>query len=495
MTHTLSDTLLQQLSEFVAEQMGLNFPRERWSDLQRGMLSALRESDLKDPESLMQSFLSQSLTKTQMEVLVSHLTVGETYFFREPETFQILKEEILPELMRSRWQNGKSLRIWSAGCSTGEEPYAIALLLTEMIPDLQNWNLTLLATDINTGSLRKAAEGSYTEWSFRGTEESIKKKYFKRKAGRYEILPSIKRLVTFSYLNLAADTYPSVLNNTNSMDIIFCRNVLMYFRPEWMKKVIQKLNLSLAEDGWLIVSPYEVSTDLFSQFTAISLLGRTLYKKEEATRKLKDASFKVQVPSDKFQEASFKMQDVGSKWKKPPIPETRPLPSDIYEEALSLYRQGCYGEALDKIRALLSQNHRHVKAIALMSRTLANQGKLSEALQWCERAIAADKLNPRFHYLLATIEQERGQIEEAISALKRTLYLNQNFVMAHVGLGRLAQRQGKTHESQRCFRNALSLLRASDQEEIPPEAEGMTAGRLIEIIQTTQGMMKVKGER
>jgi chemotaxis protein methyltransferase CheR len=130
-----------------------------------------------------------------------------------------------------------------------------------------------------------------------------------------------------------------------------------------------------------------------------------------------------------------------------------------------------------------------------MSRTLANQGKLSEALQWCERAIAVDKLNPRFHYLLATIEQERGRIEEAISALKRTLYLDQNFVMAHVGLGRLAQRQGKTHESQRCFQNALSLLTASNQEEIPPEAEGMTAGRLIEIIQTTQGMMKVKGEK
>jgi chemotaxis protein methyltransferase CheR len=119
-----------------------------------------------------------------------------------------------------------------------------------------------------------------------------------------------------------------------------------------------------------------------------------------------------------------------------------------------------------------------------MARTYANQGKLSEALQWCERAIAADKVNPRFHYLLATIEQERGQIEEAISALKRTLYLDQNFVMAHVGLGRLAQRQGKTHESQRCFQNALSLLTASNQEEILPEAEGMTAGRLADMIKS-----------
>lgn len=160
----LPDALLSRLSDFLEAQMGLHFPRARWRDLERGIAAASRESGYAQAEAYIQWLLSAPLTRTQIEGLASHLTVGETYFFREKRSLDILEQQILPELLRARAQTEKHLRIWSAGCCTGEEPYSIAMLLDRLIPDSENWNLTILATDINPRFLRKAVQGIYGTW-------------------------------------------------------------------------------------------------------------------------------------------------------------------------------------------------------------------------------------------------------------------------------------------------------------------------------------------
>lgn len=169
MRRTLPSLLLSGLSDFVASRMGLHFPKERWRDLEREVTAAARDLDLPDAESCAHWLLSRTLTQSQTEILASHLTVGETYFFREKKSFEILEQHILPELLRSRRGAEQRLRIWSAGCCTGEEPYSVAMLLERLIPDPEAWHVTLLATDINPRFLRKAAEGVYSEWSFRET--------------------------------------------------------------------------------------------------------------------------------------------------------------------------------------------------------------------------------------------------------------------------------------------------------------------------------------
>ena len=482
MNRPISDVLLSELSKFVALQMGLHFPKERWRDLERGICSATREFGFKDSESCIRWLTSSSLTRNQIEILASHLTVGETYFLREKKSFEVLEEHIFPELVRSRQNTEKRLRIWSAGCATGEEPYSIAILLNKMIPALKDWNITILATDINPRFLQKASAGVYSEWSFRDTPILIKERYFKRtKEGSFEILPSIRELVSFSYLNLAEDSYPALLNNTNAMDIIFCRNVLMYFAQERQRQVIQKLYRCLVDGGWLIVSPSEISHVLFAQFTTVNFQGATFYKKQ-----LTGVRDYVEVID---QQLEIKIQE--SKFMKQfePIPETELQKPDIrqpaidpYMDALTLFGQGRYAEAAEKIALLLSLKQDDATAMALLARVHANQGKLSEALEWCEKAIASDKLNPGSHYLLATILQERGRFEEAAISLKRVLYLDQNFVLAHFALGNLTRLQGKLRESEKHFHNALSLLSAYRQENILPESEGITAGRMTEII-------------
>jgi chemotaxis protein methyltransferase CheR len=485
MNHNLADPLLSQLSAFVTAQMGLHFPRARWRDLERGIGAAAREFGFHDAASCIQWLVSAPLTQTQIATLASHLTVGETYFFREPKTFARLEARILPELMHCRRGSEQRLRIWSAGCCTGEEPYSIAILLGKMIPDLPDWHLMILATDIHPRFLQKGAEGVYNEWSFRGIPRGIKERYFTRTKGDgWAILPHIKQMVTFSALNLADDTYPSLLNNTNAMDIIFCRNVLMYFTPEKAEEVIHKLYRALMPGGWLLVSPSETSHILFAQFETVNFPDVILYRKPQigATETGRVGEWELRLPGSPLggiADASFPAAE-----EQPKIEASHVAP---YPAAAKLYEQGHAAEAAESLGASRSENPADTQALAELARVYANQGQLAAALVWCEKAVAADKLNPGSHYLLATILQERGQTTESMQSLKRALYLDQHFVLAHFALGTLTRRQGRLKESHKHFANALALLSAYGQDEILPESEGMTAGRLREIIRSTGG--------
>jgi chemotaxis protein methyltransferase CheR len=497
MTDFISETLLSPLSEFVAARMGLHFPKERWRDLTRGIHSAAQEFDFKDAESCARWLLSSPLTQGQIETLAHHLTIGETYFFREEKALEAITGRILPDLIRSRRESEQYLRIWSAGCSTGEEAYSVAILLDRLFAHVKGWQLTILATDINTHALQKASTGVYSEWSFRGTPAWVKENYFERQKGdRYEVLPRIKRMVKFSYLNLAEDAYPALLSNTNAMDIILCRNVLMYFTREQAQKVVNKFFPSLVTGGWLVVNPSELSTELFSEFTSVNFPGAILYQKEDAELHLKTVFGGEQDNESAILAQPFFGLTVGTEMEEAPSPESsgilslevdarRETPASAptwYRDASAFYEQGRYREAVAMLQELVSSGQADIAAYALLGRAYANQGQLDEALEWCEKAIAIDKTDARSHYLRATILQELNRAEEATGSLRRALFLDQHFVLAHFALGNLTRQQGKHKESERHLTNALALLRASGQEDKLPESEGMTAGRLVEII-------------
>ena len=461
------DMLLSSLSDFLAAQMGLQFPRERWSDLERGIAAAAAEFGIVDLDSCIRSLMATPLTQNQVEILASHLTVGETYFFREKRSFEVLEEHILPELLRTRGAAESPLRIWSAGCCTGEEPYSIAMLLDRLIPDAAARNVTILATDINPRFVRKAAEGVYGAWSFRETPDWIRERYFKRrKDGRFEIKPQIRKRVTFSYLNLAGDVYPSLWNNTNAMDVIFCRNVLMYFGAEQAAQAVAKLRRSLVDGGWLITSPAETSGRLFSAFTTVEFPGVFFY------RRTAGGAPRTVVAGNR-------------------VPEFNVAPKSLHPEGLTAFPESVLPEdpQPEPVRvhetesvAIHEQKPDESEAPRRKARACADQGKLGEAIEWCEKAIAADRLDPASYYLLATIQQEQGQGDAAVQSLKRALYLDPEFVLAHFGLGNLCLSQGRHRDAQRHFGNALALLQDRPHAEILPESDGLTAGRLLEII-------------
>ena len=493
-----------RFSDFIAEAIGLHFPPERWSDLQRGLAGAAQEFGCSDVGACVDWLLASPLTKVQLQVLASHLTVGETYFFREKKTFDALAESVLPELIRSRRNREQRLRIWSAACCTGEEPYSLAILLHQLIPDLTDWRVTILATDINGRFLQKATSGVYGEWSFRETPGWLKDQYFQRAAnGRYTILPEIKKLVTFAHINLVEDVFPSLATDTNAMDMIFCRNVLMYFTLPQTRKVVQRLHNSLIEGSWLVVSPTEASQSTFSRFIPVNFPGAILYQKSNMADRssqslapaMLDEATEFRTPPLEVILPRMPQQPTGSSSLEisPVLPTdeqvTEGLLSTKFAAATELYRQGRYGESEDMLRALFAESSEpDPQAFSVLARVLANQGKLTDARGWCDRWVAANKLDASGHYLRAVVAQELGDHEQARLSFQRTIYLQPGFVLAHFAQGNLARNQGKSGEAGKHYANALNLLRGCATDEMLPESDGLTAGRLTEIISTLNAL-------
>ncbi len=498
MTARVHEPHMAELSDLVTKRMGLCFPPERWRDLERAVGLAAPDLGFEDYNNCLKGLLESGLSQTQLAVLARHLTVGETYFFRERKSLEALEQWIFPELIRTRAVGGRSLRIWCAGCATGEEPYSIAVLLNQIIPNLADWRISLLATDINPDFLRKAEEATYTSWSFRDCPEGFEDRNFEREShGRLKLRPHLKRMVAFSHLNLAENSYPSLSGDTADMDLILCRNVLMYFSPEQAQQTVQRFYRCLSEGGWLLVSPCEASRQLFSEFAAVPFPGAMLYRKDSqrsvpAFVEPQEEPKHVEPPSP-FVDSSIAVPEVAAFTFEGLDPSRTPKavgaavdrPSLVsYEDALALHHRSACMESVAALLTGLEASPMDADAMALLARAYANQGRLEEARGWCEKAISADRLRPSFHYLRGAILQEQGDERGAADALRRVLYLDHNFVMAHLALGNLRRRHGKRRDSNRHFRTALALLQRWPAEEPVPESEGMSSGRLMEIIQT-----------
>lgn len=474
----LSEATLVRLCEFVEQRLGLHFPRDRWHEVERGIRGAALQLGLDSAESLAR-WSTREPTRTEVEVLASHLTVGETYFFRERQTLDAFETRSLPELIADRRKGERRLRVWSAGCCTGEEPYSIAILLHRLLPDLRDWNVTILATDINPLFLRKAAEGVYGEWSFRSLPAEFKAAHFARRSkGRYAIRSDFKRLVTFEYLNLVDDVYPSLLNNTNAMDVIFCRNVLMYFAPERARGVIGRFHESLLEGGWLIVSPIEGSLLNDSPFAAARMGDTMLYRKDSKAPRRSRVEWQPPAPAVLERPARtlpteiplmpMSPDRIGVSSTLPPI--ELPTEGALGADSISASRERAGGE--------------DPESLAQRARVCANEGALTEAFDWCEQAIALERLNPGLYYLRAMILQELDRTNEAVASLKRALFLDQDFALAHFVLGSLVQKRGKAREADRHFANALALLSNCAPDFVLPESDGLTASRMADIIRS-----------
>jgi chemotaxis protein methyltransferase CheR len=487
-----------QLSNLIAERMGLHFPRERWDDLQRGLAGAAQEFGFADAGACVSWLMSAPPTQAQIEVLASHLTVGETYFYRDTKTLEALAQNILPDLIRARRGREQRLRFWSAACCSGEEPYSLAILLHRLLPDMADWRVTITATDINPRFLHKAVAGKYGEWSFRNAPPWLKARYFDRTAdGRYTIVPEIGKMVTFAHLNLVEDVYPSLATDTNAMDIIFCRNVMMYFTPPQRNKLLGKLHHALVDGGWLAVSPSETSHTLFPQFVPVNFPGAIFYQKSDARPSTEQrptpapCSAIAAVFAPAIEPPSPSTPAVLSAKTRPLAPANRPAAAESEATAAVaaelLYQQNRYAEAADTMVASLTRHAPDREAFSLLARALANQGKLADALTWCERWIDADKIDPAGHYLRAVVLLEQGDPQQARVCLQRALYLDPDFVLAHFALGNLARSRGKSGESNKHFDNTLKLLRAYRSDDLLPESDGLTAGRLTETLTAITG--------
>ncbi len=262
------------LRDLVYEYCGIFFKNDVQYLLERRLSVRLRENQL-DTFTEYYRYLRYSSNRSQeLEEIVELLTTNETYFFREDYQLKAFAEEIIPEIIE---RNGarKRMRIWSAGCSSGEEAYTIAMIIKEM-PKLRGWDIEIFANDISRKVIQTARRGLYGKTSFRTTDHYFLSKYFKPQGDKYVIQEGIRSMVSFGQLNLLDD---EMLQLIGMVDVVFCRNVLIYFDKNARLRVVKTFYGKLKEMGYLLLGHSESLMNVSTDFELVHLKNDLVYRK------------------------------------------------------------------------------------------------------------------------------------------------------------------------------------------------------------------------
>lgn len=270
----LQEDVFRLIRDVIRDYCGLFFDDNSRYLIEKRLTRRVRSHHLDDFRDYYRFILYEKRSEEELSAIIDILTVNETYFFREQNQLKAFSDEILQELKGTR-KDRKSVRIWSAGCSTGEEPYTIAMLINEQ-GDFNGWDVEIYGSDINQRVLQTARKGWYRKNSFRTTDNLMQKKYFVEEDGIYRILDSVKKNVNFSYLNLLD---PFKMKFLGKMDVIFCRNVLIYFDTISRKKVIENFFDRLEDGGYLLLGHAESLMNISTAFTLKHLKNDVVYQK------------------------------------------------------------------------------------------------------------------------------------------------------------------------------------------------------------------------
>ena len=461
---------LPEIRAFLLKNLGLEYGANRNKELYTKLSSAIEDFGFETTEKFIDWLLANKPEKEQLKKLATFLTIGETYFFREQKALDFLEFQYLPELISERKNTSKTLKIWSAGCSSGEEPYSLAILLNRLIKDT-DWNIKILATDINPTFINKAKKGIYTKWSFRKTSDEFQQTYFdKIGLNQFQIKDWIKNRVEFKFLNIASDDFPSVTEKIFGFDVILCRNVLIYFSQEGIKNVASKFYKTLVPGGIFLVSPVEASTILNSEFSHFMYQGISIFQKTGAKGRLNfsDKPNKSKTPG-KLQIQPNRNLFVGQK-----IQQNKKIA--VVKPAKN--KATIKGKPGVLATPKLTENNNKMLAGV---KAKANNGELQLAENLCLQMLKNDKLNEEIYFLLASIYNEMGENSKAIATLERILFLNPEYVMAHFVLGEILIKTDY-NSGLRHFKNALKNLAKRNPDEIVENSDGITVKGLEEII-------------
>jgi chemotaxis protein methyltransferase CheR len=417
--------------------------------------------------------LGSGNTREELRALASKLTVTETYFFRTPDHFGALARVALPERIREAAAR-RRLRLLSAGCASGEEPYSLAMILREQFPEVAGWDIKILGLDINPAMLAKAREASYSAWSLRQTPAEIRDKYFAVEAKSFVLDPSVRSMVTFEERNLALED--ARFWSRGPFDIIFCCNVIMYLVPDDVRMVVAQLTRALAPAGFLFLSHAETLRGLSEDFHLRHTDDMFYYQKRGAT----EEPALVPRPAMEFPQPALPADLDGTPWvdairaaserieslSRQPGSRSGPLPAVSSNGqhppvelglALELMRQEKFQEALGGLPVTSHRDTQLLRAVLL-----TNSGDLKAAEGICQELLSLDDLNTSAHYLTALCREHAGDMGAAMEHDRAAIYLDPAFAMPHLHLGLLAKRSGDLSTASRELQRAGELLPCED---------------------------------
>ncbi len=425
--------------------------------------------------------------REELQRVAERLTVGETYFFRNQDHFRVLGEIVTPARLAAR-RGTRRLRLLSAGCASGEEPYSLAMWLRESLPDLDAWDLGIVGVDLNSVALEKAASGRYTHWSLRETPHHLRDKYFQSQGKQsFRLDPAIQRMVRFERLNL--NDPARGFWRPGEFDVIFCRNVLMYFSPRAARALVARMAESLAPGGFLFLGTAETLRGVSQAFHLRHSHGTFYYQlrgselRDNAEPIIRSA---VAPPRIGFSRPAAAVVD----WSSPPtaswiltVEQARRRIDELARNAQSTRADSRvastpteaapttapsehYGHALDLLASEPVESATDVDALLLRAVLLTNQSKPEQAEALCREILGRDELNASAHYLTAICREHAGDQAAATDHDQYALYLDPSFAMPRLHLGLMARRAGKFDVARRELGEALVLLAREDASRI-----------------------------
>lgn len=368
------------VSNLLLSRAGIYLAPDRADHLAYCLQAACQEADYSEFETYLAELVQNELTHYSWQYLLHYLAIGETYFFRDSD---LLFREVLPKLIeRRRAQGSYTLRIWSAGCATGEEPYSVAMLLRYLLPDLDRWNIKILGTDINEQALIQARRGRYSTWSIRGAIPSCGTAYLLRRDDSWQLSNVILQMVDFRYGNLV-EPQLSIAN----ADLILCRNVLLYMAHDQRRAIMARLKRALAEGGELLVGNHDpVVSPVYQPARVERAAGKTIVPLNFAK------------PTEPFLDqarlaADNEQWDEAHRWLDKALAENRLDLSAYYLRALVFEGQGKPDEAVAALRRCLYLDHNFALGYFTLGNLYARRGDRGQANSLWANAAALLKEN------------------------------------------------------------------------------------------------------
>jgi chemotaxis protein methyltransferase CheR len=417
----------------------------------------------------------------EIRALAERLTVGETYFFRNRNDLDALLYAVLPARIRAR-DGQRTLRILSAGCSSGEEPYTLAMLVRG-VTALEGWDVRIHAFDVNPAALSRARTGRYGEWSLRQTEPEQRARFFEEERKGVRIAEEIRRLVTFEERNLVDDDPAFWL--PDALDVVFCRNVLMYFSPEVTRRIVARFARVLAPGGFLFLGHAETLRGVSNAFHLRHDHETFFYERREAgvaeeapgsgpagvaggAPRAAPVVAPPPLPAggwvEAIREASERVAHLTGPGPSAPARPGSPAPARPGgpAAALALFEQERFADALAALGAGALEAETDVDALLLRAVLLTISGDPREAERVCARLFALDELNAEAHYVMALCREHARDLAGAADHDHYALYLDPTFAMPRLHLGLMGVRAGQPDVARRELSRALALLAAED---------------------------------
>ena len=271
--------IVSWLQERLASFCGMLMSQEEHQKLCRIIRKRMTTLLLNDPIQYYQLLDSPSEEGiTEWEQLLSLFMNGETFFFRDNGQFTLLKEYILPTLIHDQ-KAARTLRLLSVGCSTGEEAYSLAILIDQLLPDRENWEIDIFGLDINFRSIHLARQGIYGHWAFRKVDSEIQQQYFREEGSQWVLNETIRKMVTFHRGNIVADAFSLAALGIHDLDLILCRNVFLYFHHEAIENVVKKLAEALSSEGYFLTGHGELPVQAVDNLQARIFPDSVIYQR------------------------------------------------------------------------------------------------------------------------------------------------------------------------------------------------------------------------